>query len=214
MCIFGGGNSGAKQLAAQQQQQADQARADTNRKNAALQTGMGNIDAAFQGFDDNYFNNLAKNYEDYAKPQLQDQYDQQKKNLIYALARKGNLNSTVAGDQQALLDQQNARNLTGIESTGMDYAAQARRDVQAARNDVTGQLNSSYDADAANTAAMAAAKSLAVPVSFSPLGNLFTNVSALAAQNKLATDAGPANSNNPSYGARLFGQRYSSSYGV
>jgi hypothetical protein len=214
MCIFGGGNSGAKALAAQQQQQADQARADTTRKNAALETGMGNIKSAFGGFDDTYFQNLAKNYEDYAKPQLDDQYAEQKKNLTYALARHGNLNSSVAGDQTALLDKQYSTGLTGVEGAGADYANQARRDVQAARNDVTGQLNSSYDADAATSAATAAARSLAVPVSFSPLGNLFTNVSALAAQNAIASDASPANGNNPSSGARLFSSRYRSSYGV
>lgn len=204
MCF--GGNGGAKALAAQQEQQVQQARTDADLKAAKLKVGMGNIDSAFSGFDDNYFSNLAKDYENYAKPQLADQYEEQKKNLIYSLARKGNLNSSVYGDQQALLDRQNNTNLTGIAGTGQDYANQARRDVQAARNDVTSQLNSSYDADAANTAALASARSLAVPVSFSPLGNLFTNVSALAAQAKLASDAGTG-SNNPGYGARLYNSR-------
>ena len=125
MCIFGGGG-GNRALEKQQQQQADQATADANAKAASLRTGMANINNAFGGFDDNYFANLAKNYTDYAMPQLADQYGDAKKNITFALARKGNLNSTVAGDQYALLDRENATNTTGIESAAQDYANQAR----------------------------------------------------------------------------------------
>lgn len=210
MCIFGSGDGGAKALAAQQQKQADEARADQTAKAASLKQGMGNIDNAFSGFNDDYFNNLAKQYTDYAQPQLDDQYNEQKKNLTYALARGSNLNSSVAGDQQALLDRQYAQNETGLQSTGMGYASQARKDVQANKNDVVSQLNASYDANAANTSALSAAKALAAPVQFSPLGQLFTNISAVAAQNKIASDATPSYGN---YGTRLYGGG-SSSYGV
>jgi hypothetical protein len=211
MCIFGGGNGGAKALAAQQQQQATEARTDADTKAASLRTGMANINQAFGGFTDDYFNNLAKNYTDYATPQLQDQYDEAKKNIVYALARKGNLASSTYGDQLALLDRQNATAQTGIEGTASDYANQARRDVQSNKNDVISQLNSNYDADAANASALSSAKALAVPVSFSPLGNLFTNISAMAAQNKLASEGNPAATQ---YGAKLFGSSGGSSYAV
>lgn len=209
MCIFGGGGGASKDLARQQQQQADEARADQARKAASLKQGMGNIDNAFAGFNDDYFANLSKSYRDYAKPQLDDQYEEAKKNITYSLARKGNLNSTVAGDQMALLDRQYANNETSLEGTGMDYANAARRDVQSNKDSVISQLNTSFDSDAANTEALARAKALAAPVSFSPLGQLFTNVSAIAAQNKIASDSNPAN-----YGARLFGNRTPGSYGV
>lgn len=211
MCIFGSGG-GDKALAAQQQRQADEARADQNTKAAALRTGNDNINNAFAGFDDNYFNNLSKSYLDFQKPQLDDQYDQQKKNITYSLARNGNLNSSVAGDEGAVLDKQYALNLTGLNSAAGDVANTARRSVQSNKNDVESQLNASYDSDAANTSALAAARTLAAPTSFSPLGNLFTNVSAVAAQSKLASD-GASGYGSP--GARLFGGSSSSpSYGV
>lgn len=200
MCIFGGGGGASKDLARQQQQQADEARADQQRKSAALRTGMGNIDNAFAGFNDDYFAKLSQNYRDYAKPQLDDQYGEAKKNIVYSLARKGNLNSTVNGDQMALLDRQYANNETGLEGAASDVANSARRDVQSNKDAVIAQLNTSYDSDAATTEALARAKAVATPISFSPLGQLFTNVSAIAAQNKIAQDSNPAN-----YGARLFG---------
>jgi hypothetical protein len=187
MCISSGGGA-ARALQVQQQQQADEATADAQKKAASLQSGMANINDAFGGFDDNYFNNIATQYENYAQPQLQDQYDQAKKNIVYSLARKGNLNSSVAGDQYALLDKQNATDLTGIESAANSLANNARQTVQSNKQDVIGQLDSTYDADAANSAALSAAKSLAAPVSFSPLGTMFSNIAATAAQAKLASD--------------------------
>lgn len=218
MCIFGGGDGGAKALAAQQQQQADQARADATAREARINTGKANIDQAFSGFGDDFFNTLSKNYLDYAQPQLEDQYTQAKKNITYALARGGNTHSSAAGDQFGQLAKQYSTNQTGISGTAADYANQARRDVAADKSDVTNQLVATGDADAANAAALSAAKSLAVPISFSPLGSLFSNVSALAAQSKLAADA-----TIPGYGggvggtgagARLYGASGPGSYTV
>ena len=211
MC-FGGSSSGVqKQLAQMQLQQSQQATQDAATKASALTAGMSNINNAFGGFNDDYFNNLAKNYTDYATPQLQDQYDLSKKNITYALARGGNLNSSVAGDQQALLDKENATNLEDIAGTAQDYANTARQNVQSQKQNVVSQLDASYDPDAANTEALSSAKSLAVPVSFSPLGNMFSDIAAAAAQNKLATTVYPYGG---PMGAALTPSSASSSYGV
>lgn len=220
MCIFPS-DGGAKALAAQQQQQADQAaaqaktqadeaRSDADARTAAVNTGKQNIDSAFSGFNDDYFNQVSNAYKNYAQPQLDDQYTAAKKNITYALARNGTTNSSIAGDEFGQLAKQYATNESGIAGTADDYANNQRQTVASNKNDVTNQLISSGDADAANTAAISAAKSIAIPASFSPLGNLFTNVSALAAQNKLASDANsiPAGS----VGARLFGSSSPSYY--
>ena len=214
MCIFGGGG-GARAAEVQQQKQADEASADAAQKATALREGNANIDKAFSGFDDNYFNGLQRNYTDYAMPELQDQYDQSRKNIVYSLARKGNLNSTVAGDQYGLLDKELAKNMVGIEGAGADYANQARRDVQANKQDVIGQLNTTYDAASANDMALSASKALAVPKSVSPLGQLFTNVSALAAQSKLASDSATAGAYPyGTVGAQTYGGGPTVAYGV
>lgn len=225
MCIFGGGGDGGSKALAQQQQQqadkqeallqkqADQTRADADARAARIASGKQQIDQAFGGFDDGFFNQIKQSYIDYAQPQLDDQYADQKKNIIYALARKGTLNSSMSGDQMARLDKQYATNQTTIQGAGGDYANSARRDVIANKNDVTNQLISTGDDSAAGTAAFSTAKAIAAPPSFSPLGALFSNVSALAAQNKIASDSG-LNSGS-SLGVTLFGKNKSpSSYVV
>lgn len=192
------------------QTQADQTKSDADARAAAIATGKQNIDSAFGGFNDDFFNGLAKNYTDYAQPQLDDQYTQAKKNITYALARNGTTNSSIAGDEFGTLAKQYATNETGVAGTGANYANSARQSVAADKNDVTNQLIQSGDADAANISALSAAKVLAVPPTFSPLGTLFTNVSAVAAQNKLASDSNL--SPGSVAGARLFGASSPSSY--
>ena len=215
MCVFGSPQSKVDQAQVDQQtqqnaaqtqlmqQQADQTKADADARAASIATGKQSIDDAFSGFDDNFFNGVSKAYTDYAQPQLDDQYDQAKKNITYALARNGTINSSIAGDEFGTLAKQYATNQTGIQATGDNYANSERQSLAADKNDVTNQLVSSGDASGASTAALSSAKVLAQPPSFSPLGTLFTNVSAVAAQNKLASDANGVGYG--STGARLFG---------
>jgi hypothetical protein len=209
MCIFNSGAAIAKQQAQLAQGQANQAAADAAQKQQAITTGMTNINNAFAGFDQNYFDSLAKNYTDYATPQLQDQYNLQKKNIIYNLARGGNLGSSVYGDQMALLDKQNAQDMATIQGTGQDYANTAKQNVQSAKQNVVNQLNTTYDVAGTNTEALQQAQLMAATPSFSPLGSMFANVSALAAQNKLASQgygagmsgvAGPTGAGTGSFG--------------
>lgn len=215
MCIFGGNPQSGNQAAVEQQtkqierqtqileQQANDTRKDAEERDARIAAGKQSIDEAFGSFNDGFFDQLSSSYINYAQPQLDDQYAQARKDITYALARKGNTRSSVAGDQFAELDKQYATNQTQIRGTGADYAARARQNVYADKNDVTNQLISTGDADTARTSALSAAKVLAVPPSFSPLGTLFTNISALAAQKKLSSDANPEAAD--SIGAKLFG---------
>jgi hypothetical protein len=202
MCIFGGGG-GARAAEKLQQTQANEVRSDADEKAGKLREGNAAIDNAFSGFNDDYFSKLQRDYTDYAMPQYQDQYNDAKNNIVFSLARHGNINSTVAGDQYADLDKEAAKAMVGIQGTGADIANSARRDVQADKQDVIGQLNTSYDVGSATDSALSAAKALAVPKSFSPLGQLFTNISAVAAQNKLASTGNPELYGN--YGARNYG---------
>jgi hypothetical protein len=208
MCFFGGGG-GSRAAEKQAQVQADEVRRDTEEKKGKLIAGNAAIDDAFSVFNDDYFSKLASNYTDYAKPQFDEQYADAKRNITYALARKGNLNSTVAGDQYGLLDREAARNWNDVVATGEGYSSSARRDVQGNKQDIIGQLNNTYDVGNATDSALTAARSLQVPQTYSKLPGLFSDIASIAAQRKNASDSNPDNS---SYGARLYNQRYG--YGV
>src|SRR3546814_20442278 len=87
---------------------------------------MGQIDQTFSQFNDDYFDTRSKAYLDYATPQLEDQFAKAKEQLIFALSRGGNLNSSVAGERLADLTKQYDRNRTALADRGLALANDAR----------------------------------------------------------------------------------------
>jgi hypothetical protein len=206
MCFDGGGDSGAS--AARADQQAQQARSLAAR---------GDVDKTFSQFDDNFYNQRAQAYRDYQTPQLNDQYADAQKQLVYALSRKGNLNSSVAGEQFGGLGKQYATNSDMVESGAQGYATQARQEVEANRSAVLDQLAATGDASMASSEAINRARAISQGPSVPPLGMLFTNLTGLAADHAVASNYGGVNPysgfGGSSFGSRLFGGGSGSSGG-
>lgn len=164
MCGGGGGDGGAAEARAREEQ-----------RQARIRAGMRQIDKAFSGFDDAFFDSRAQGYRDYALPQLEEQWTNTLRDLTYALSRSGMLNSSVAAEKQAEAKRMYDRYKQQIESQAANYAAQARGDVERNRGDLVAQLNATADPTAAANAAMARAQSLTAMPAFSPLGQLFAD---------------------------------------
>jgi len=166
MCFFGDG--GASKIAKQQ-------RNDEVARQSRIRSGMSSIDQVFGGFNDAFFKKRADDYSAYALPQVNQQQDQQRKQLIYALARTGNLDSSAAIDKNAELVEEGNRQRIGVANEGLNLANQLRNQVEASRGNVVAELNATGNDTAASNAAMRAIQSLNQPAGFSPLGNLFLN---------------------------------------
>lgn len=200
MC-FGGGASSANKIAKQQ-------RADEVAREARIKSGMGQIATAFAPFNDDYYAKQQQNYVDYAEPQLDTQLANQRKNLIYALARTGNLDSSAANKESNDLTQAGDQQKIAIQNQGLDYANTDRQNVENARSDIVSQLNATGDDTAAAQAAVRQAQNLGMPQGYSALGNMFADFA-----NQVATIG--SNSNNAYRGfvptsAPLFGSSGSS----
>lgn len=168
MCIGGGGGGDGG---------AGEARAREEARQASIRTGMGNIDSAFAGFNDDFFNARGKAYTDYAMPQLDEQWGKAQEDLTYGLSRSGLLNSSAAAEKMADAKRDYDRQRQAIESTGLDYANQARGDVERNRSDLVAQLNATADPTSAAQAAANRAGMLSASPGFQPLGQLFQNLS-------------------------------------
>ncbi|WP_156428674.1 hypothetical protein [Magnetospirillum sp. XM-1] len=150
---------------------------------------MRSIDAAFTKFDDPYYSNIRTAYQDYATPQLEDQYSKAKQQLAYALARGGISDSTIAGERQAALQKEYDINRGALVDEALNQEKQARSAVSNERSSLVSQLNASADPAAASAASAAAANNLSLRPTFSPIGQMFTNIAAsLAASQPTATD--------------------------
>lgn len=166
MCFGGGG--AADDIA--QAQRAD----ETARQNRITQ-GMGTIAQIFGGFNDGFYKKRADDYTAYAMPEVERQAGQQKKDLTYALARTGNLDSSAAIDKAAELGQEVNNQRIGVSNEAQNQANNLRGQVENTRGNVVAELNATGDAQAASASAMRASQNLNQPAGFSPLGNLFLN---------------------------------------
>lgn len=153
------------------------------------------------GFDDAFYNKRATAYNEFALPQLQDQYTDQKKALTYALARGGNLGSSLSAAKKGVLDKDYALQQQGIYDTGRDYANKARSDVAAQKQNMVSLLQASADPDAVANLAQSQAQNLSAMPSFSPLSPVISNVAGSLGtylQNQQVSEAvRRANSNSP-----------------
>lgn len=186
MSFFGGGsNKSAEQAAAQ-------ARADEAARQGKLATGRTNIDNAFSQFDDPYYSKRATDYDAFAMPQLDEQFGNTKKQLVYALSRGGLLNSSTAAEKNKDLTTQYERNKQLVESKGEDYATQARKDVADSRSRLLGDLASTEDPSTVGDEAARQAVTLSQAPSYDPLGNLFSDISGTIAKVQNARNLGGA----------------------
>ncbi|NFV81290.1 hypothetical protein [Magnetospirillum aberrantis] len=137
---------------------------------------MGKIDTAFSKFDDPYFGSIRQSYTDFAAPQVEDQYKKAQESLAYALARNGIQDSTIAGSKQADLQKEYDLNRAAIADEGINQEKQARTSVSNERSNLVAQLQSTADPTAAASAAASSASALSMKPTFSPLGQLFSNI--------------------------------------
>lgn len=166
MCF--GGSSAADDIAQQQ-------RADEVAREGRIKQGMSSIANIFGKFNDGFYQKRYNDYEDYALPQVNQQQAGQRRDLIYALARDGNLDSSAAVDKSAELQELGNQQRVNAADEGLNQENALRGQVEQTRGNVVSELNATGDDQAASQSAMRAVQNLNQPAGFSPLGNLFAN---------------------------------------
>jgi hypothetical protein len=196
MC-FGGG--GAADDIAQEQRRDEEAR------QRRIRQGMTQIAATFGKFNDDFYKKRYDDYMGYALPDIDRQQAQQRRDLIYALARTGNLDSSAATDKSAELTEEGNKQLLNASNEGLNQENALRSQVEQTRGNVVAELNATGDNQAASQSAMRAVQNLNQPAGFSPLGNLFLNFAQSIAQIGSRAANGYSGFMGGGSGASLFG---------
>lgn len=192
-----GGDGGAADQAARQEQQRQQ----------QVQSGTGAINASFDTqFTPEYFNKLKATYLENVNPQLDDQYAKSQRDLTFALARDGNLDSSARGTQFADLQKKYDANRLTLAGQAETQARSARDAVEAARRGLITQLNTTGDATGTASSAAAQAQALATPTAYSPLPDMFAAATgALGTQARLERNQALYGAGGGAYNTGLFG---------
>jgi hypothetical protein len=159
MCF---GSSNASGVTALQQQQQ-----------AGLQQGSQAIQQAYQGFTPQFYQGVEQNYINQAEPQLNQQYQQQGKNLNFSLANQGITNSSAGQNLGTSLGQAFNQQQQGVVNSAQGAAQQVQQNVANQQAQLYNELGSSYNPTTAAENAANLAAQTAAPSVFPPLGNMF-----------------------------------------
>ena len=158
-------------------------------------------DKTYQGFGPDFYAAREKAYMDYALPELAEQYRSQARQTGFGLHNRGLFGSSAG--QQAFSDVERA-NLGGrraIADTARAGSQDLRRQIEGARSSLISQLYQSASPAQGLRSAIDTAAGFAVPSSFAPVGNFFSNlVNQYAVKNVLNPQSGGGfYGNAPSY---------------
>lgn len=222
MCFGGGGgksNNKASERAAADarareealfaQQQADrereaaEARRIAEAKSARLREGMANIEKGFGQFNDDYFGGISDRYKQFYRPQLEEQKTKAQDQILFNLARSGLLNSSERANAYGDLEKAYGARDQEISSNAIQQANEARRQIEAQRSSLMSQLNATGGDEVTSAAFLGDGGSNLVgriPVqaptlpTYSPLGDLFSGVTSVLANDARVASARGADS--------------------
>jgi hypothetical protein len=160
------------------QAEADRLRQAEERRQQNIAQGQQEISSAFGQFDDNFFNQRSQSFLDFATPQLDRQYQDQMRQLTAALARSGNLNSSVRGDLMGQLQREYDTGKLSLADQARGFADQARTGVSAAQARLMESNAQLADPGMIRNSAMAEAQGLMANPQFASLGQMLSNLSA------------------------------------
>lgn len=150
-------------------------RQDEQQRQQRIREGTSRIDEIFGQFDDDFFKGRRDAFVDYATPQVEDQYGDAQKQLTFALARGGLLDSSVRGQKAGELQKQYDLTKQQVADQGIASETDARNATEDARANLLAMLNSTGDAQGAANMAVNRASALSKPTPFSPLTGLFSS---------------------------------------
>ena len=156
---------------------ADEARSAEKERQKRVAQGRTNIDQVFDQYDQPFYQQRAQKYEDFARPQMQDQYNTALKDLTFALSRSGRLNSSTGARRKAKA--QEAFNLQEqqVSAKGQEFANQLERSMNASRQEMHTQNLAAANPELAASLSAARARADQQVPAFSPLVDAFSHLS-------------------------------------
>ena len=159
--------------------EAEAARQREAARQQQITQGMSKINSTFSGFGDQFFNGRKAAVLDYYQPQLDDQFKKARDALTFAYARAGTLNSSMSGQRSADLTKQYDLQKAGLVSNAESDAANLRNAVANQKGTLISQLNATGDANQVSNDALAATQQIyATRPTYSPLGDIFSGITA------------------------------------
>jgi hypothetical protein len=171
----------AQQTELSQQQAASAAAAAAADAAAAHTTQLVNQDNStinkdFAQFNPDYYTGYRNAYTGYYTPQVADQYAQAQDQLTAALAGNGTLESSAGAQALANLAKRNTDQVATIQQQADAAVTAQQQAVSAQKTTLYNQANAGVDPTQVAGNATAQTTALAAPQSYTPIGNVFSDL--------------------------------------
>lgn len=141
----------------------------------------------YSGFNDNFYNKFANSYENFALPQLGQQFNSANQGIQFNLANRGLLGSGASHQANRDLQMTYAQQKQGIADSAQSQANSLRSQVNNSYQNAVSQLYQTANPANAQQSALASAAQFTAPSAFAPLANGFSSlVNQYAMQQQLA----------------------------
>lgn len=190
----------------------DDSRAIEQARQARVNQGMQSIDSTFAQFNPEYYQGYENSAYALTQPDIERQYRDAVRQTTYALARGGNVRSSAGSHAYSDLEEARGRALLEARDNARSKADRRRADVETTRGNLVSQLNATADPSAAAQAAINQSQLLSAPPVYSPIANVFSNLTAQVADAQSQNRAGVNNWATRLFGAPSTGSRSSVSY--
>jgi hypothetical protein len=138
-----------------------------------LVAGRNRIDDSFSGYTDDFYNQRAKSYIDFAMPRLSEQYRTKANQMGFGFADRGTLGGSGHGKMASSLGRANAENRMGVVDSGVQQAQDLRGQIEQYKAQLLNQLYQGARPGQIDQQAMNIASMYKAPNMFSPVGNMF-----------------------------------------
>jgi hypothetical protein len=160
-------------------------------RQAKIAAEVGQINTAFSGYDDPYYEGVSKAYTDHYTPELSNQYQKAREQLIYS--NPGGGAGSAFNRSVADLDSEYSTQQADLLNKAGSFASDYRNNVEGERSSLMNMASLNAGSGAAAAQAVNAAKSLATPPAYSALGDLFSRITGNLATVDAAKDKATAN---------------------
>jgi len=187
---------------------ADAARGQQKQQEEQINKATGKINTAFQGFTPQFYQKRTQDFENYALPQLNQQYGDTANKLGFKLSNQGLTNSSQATNMGEKLGQTYNVQKQGVANQGIQQAQSLQQQIEDERSRLVSQANAAADPLSIAGQAIGSASQFAAPSAFQPIGNMFQGFANMYLANQLNNAYSPQGGmmnqfNRPSYGLNM-----------
>ncbi len=146
------------------------------KRQSLIKEGTVGVNKAFSGFDQGFYDQRAKAYQNMAMPQLSDQYRATRNAELFGMANRGLLGGSASQQSFSGLNRKMAQNQQQIADTGISQGQDLERQIQDKKTNLLNMVYSGADPANAISQATSTAAGFRPNSLYAPISNMFGDI--------------------------------------